>query len=164
MKTLWIDLESTGLSVWKDRIVQIGMIYQNKTSCLFINPECPIPEQATYIHKITNEMVKDAHHFSYYAPKLYNLFMECDAYGTYNGRKFDIPLLAFEMKRCGFDLPDKPITDVYEMIQDLEKSKKLKDVYLRFLGREMNNNAHRADYDIQCTYELYNQLLNKFFN
>lgn len=157
-KLIYLDLESTGLSIWKDKIVQIGMIYQNKTSSILINPERHIPEGATYIHKITDEMVQDLAPFSFYAPKLYELFNQCDGYVTYNGNNFDLPMLSTEMLRCGYELPQKPSIDVYQMICELEKSKRLGDVYRRFFNQEMVG-AHDGLQDCKATMRIYEYLI-----
>ncbi len=164
MKQLTIDLETTGLSVYKDRIVQISMLqdingYLRQKTMLF-NPGIKISEGAMRVHNITNEMVKDKPPFSYYASMIKNIIEESDVILTYNGTNFDLPLLAFELLRCGYDLPKKVHIDVYSMISELERSKRLSDVYLRYTGSKMEG-AHDAGNDTMATWEVYKKILEK---
>lgn len=160
MKLLFIDLETTALEVQKAKIVQIGLIYLDKSKSILINPTIPIPQEASNIHKITDEMVLNAPTFSELANPILNIIKDCDAIVGYNCRRYDIPILYIEFLRCGIEMPQKPIIDVYEIISDLEKSRKLKDVYLRLVGEKLDG-AHSAIEDIKATKKIYEYLLNK---
>ena len=161
MKLLFFDIESTGLIVHKDRIVQIsltlidGEIIKSKT--ILINPTIPISEGAYRVHKITDDVVKDSPKFSEVADKIHNLFQQCDWVITYNGDIFDIPMLACEFLRCGLEMPAKTSFDVYKMVQEKEKSKKLKDVYFRYTGKQLLG-AHDASIDVGGLIEVWNYI------
>ena len=101
------DLETTGLSIQKDRIVEICCIKvetNGKESILheIINPAIPIPEEVSLIHGITDEMVKDKQSFKELAPKLNNFIGNADFAG-FNSNKFDFPILVEEFYRAGID-------------------------------------------------------------
>jgi DNA polymerase-3 subunit epsilon len=160
MKLLFIDLETTALEVQKARICQIGLIYLDKSKSILINPSVSIPQEASNIHKITDQMVLNSPIFSDISNQLYNLILDCDAVVGYNIRKYDWPILYIEFLRCGIELPNKTIIDVYEQISEIEKSRKLKDVYLRLIGEKLND-AHDALVDITATKKIYEEILKK---
>lgn len=160
MKLLFLDLETTGLEVQKARICQIGLIYQNKEKSILINPTIEIPQEASNVHKITDQMVLNAPIFTDISNSLLNLINDCDAVVGYNIRKYDWPILYIEFLRIGITLPNKTLIDVYEMIYDIEKSKKLKDVYLRLTGNKLED-AHDALNDIIATKKVYEEILKK---
>jgi DNA polymerase-3 subunit epsilon len=161
MKLLFYDVESTGLSVFHDRIIQIsitlidGDISKSKT--ILINPTIPISEGAYRVHNITDDIVKNSPTFPEVADKIYNLFDQCDWIITYNGTTFDLPMLACEFLRCGYEMPTKTHFDVYHMVQEKEKSKKLKDVYFRYTG-EIMKNAHDAQADVAGLIRVWNYI------
>jgi DNA polymerase-3 subunit epsilon len=152
---LYFDIETTGLSVWRDKIVEIGMIYNDKSKVIKINPGIQISDGASRVHGITNEVVKHSPYFGDVAPQIFELFNKCRGVCGYNIRNYDLPLLQFELLRCDKDyiLPDFQIIDVYEISQSLFKSLKLKDLYLVLSGKPLNN-AHSAIADIEATKEL----------
>lgn len=164
MKQLFLDIESTGLSVWKDRIIQISLLYIDsniqKQKTILINPTIPISEGAQRVHNISDEQVCNVPTFDYYAKSIFDLINKCDVVLTYNGTNFDIPMLAFELLRCGYDLPKKIHIDVYSQISDLERSKRLSDVYLRYTGEKMEG-AHDAGIDVLATWRVYEEILKK---
>jgi DNA polymerase-3 subunit epsilon len=160
MNILFLDLETTGLEVHRAKICQLGIIYKDKGKSILVNPGIQIPEGASKIHGIYDHMVKDSPSFEGIAMKLYEIINECDVVCGYNIRKYDWPILYIEFLRCGIELQDKVIIDVYEMIAELEKSKKLKDVYLRMIGKDLKG-AHDALNDIQATKDVYDFLIKK---
>ena len=98
------DLETTGLDLVNDRIIQISYIKvhpdgKEERENLFINPQKPIPQEVEALTHITNDMVKDAPTFAEIAPKLYEKFTGCDFAG-FNSNHFDIPMLAEEFSRA----------------------------------------------------------------
>lgn len=160
MKLLFIDLETTSLEVQKAKIVQIGLIYQNKEKSILVNPTIQIPQEATNVHKITDQMVLNSPTFSDISKPLLSLINDCDAIVGYNIRKYDWPILYIEFLRCGIELPHKTIIDVYELISEIERSRKLKDVYLRLIGEKLED-AHDALIDITATKKIYEEILKK---
>ena len=160
MKLLFIDLETTALEVQKARICQIGLIYLDKSKSILINPTISIPQEASNIHKITDQMVLNAPKFSDISKQLYSLILDCDYIVGYNCRSFDIPILYIEFLRLGIEMPQKPIIDVYEQVKLFEPSKKLSDVYLRYFNKKLEN-SHSALEDIKATKMIYEYLLNK---
>jgi len=160
MKLLFIDLETTALEVQNAKIMQIGLIYQNKERSILINPLVQIPQEASNIHKITDDMVLNAPTFSELANPILNIIKDCDAIVGYNCRRYDIPILYIEFLRCGIEMPQKLIIDVYEQISEIERSRKLKDVYLRLVGEKLDG-AHDALVDIRATKKVYEEILKK---
>lgn len=160
---LFIDLETTGINLTHSRICQVGVLYKGKEYNLLVNPQIPIPDDASRIHGIRDEDVVNAPTFSKIGPKLLELINDCDAICGYNYRKYDAIILQVELLRhCGIDCPKKTIIDVYEHISDVWKSKKLKDVYYRLIGEEILN-AHDALADIQATKKVYEHLINSIY-
>lgn len=101
---IFFDLETTGVNISKDRIVEISLIKvmpsgQEIEKTLRINPEMPIPAEATAVHHITDEDVKNAPTFKQVAKELGKFFEGCDIAG-FNSNKFDIPLLMEEFLRA----------------------------------------------------------------
>jgi DNA polymerase-3 subunit epsilon len=164
MRQIILDIESTGLSVYRDRIVQISLMYidtsMQKQKTILINPTIPISEGAHRIHKISDSQVASKPTFDYYAKSIFDLINKCDVIITYNGTNFDLPILAFELLRCGYDLPQKVHIDIYSQISELERSKRLSDVYLRYVGEKMEG-AHSADCDVIATWKIYEEILKK---
>lgn len=160
MKILFIDLETTALEVQKARICQIGLIYQNKERSILINPTIQIPQEASNIHKIYDDMVLNSPTFADMANPLLNIINDCDAIAGYNCKRYDIPILYIEFLRLGIEMPHKPIIDVYEQISEIERSRKLKDVYLRLTGNKLDG-AHDALVDIRATKTVYEEILKK---
>ena len=160
MKLLFLDLETTSLEVQKAKIVQIGLIYNNKEKSILVNPTITIPQEATNVHKITDQMVLNAPTFSDISNPLLNIINDCDAIAGYNCKRYDIPILYIEFLRCGIEMPNKPVIDVYELISEIERSRKLKDVYLRLTGNKLDG-AHSALEDIKATKTVYEEILKK---
>jgi DNA polymerase-3 subunit epsilon len=147
---IFFDLETTGVDVAADRIVEISYlkIYPNgdeESKTMKVNPTIPIPAKVIAIHGITDDDVKDAPKFSEIANSLTKVFEGSDFAG-YNSNKFDLPLLAEEFIRAGTDI-------------DLKKRKFV--AYKFYCDKELKN-AHSAEADTQATYEVLKAQLEKY--
>src|SRR5690606_8018567 len=118
---IFFDLEATGVDPVKDRIVELAFIriHPDGTRDQYIkriNPEIPIPPEATAIHGIRDEDVKDSPRFKQIARELYEWTRNADLAG-YNSAKFDLPLLAEEFLRAGVqvDFTERFMVDVQQI-------------------------------------------------
>lgn len=152
------DIETTGLSVATDRIVEICIIRDNPDGSQVIktmrlNPTIPIPPQVTAIHGISDEDVKDCPTFSEIAHDLNNFLENCDLAG-YNSNKYDIPLLVEEFLRAGieFSLAGRRFIDVQNIFHRMEP-RTLRGAYKFYCQKEIQN-AHTAEADTRATYEI----------
>lgn len=155
------DLETTGKNPQKDRIVQIGMMvvsHDLKDILMplqkqLVNPEVPIPTEATAIHGITNEMVKDAPKFGQIAGAMKNTMDQCDLAG-YNSNKFDIPMVMAEFERTGIivDLLGKKMLDAMKVYHHFYK-RDLTAALMEYTG-EVIQDAHDAGSDVEATYKV----------
>jgi DNA polymerase-3 subunit epsilon len=160
MKIAFFDLETTGTNITKDRIVAIAIQVVNfrtrEVDALEtkINPEVPIPVEATEIHGITNEDVKDSPKFREISDDVVSLFSS-HAIAGHNIRKFDIPVLLEELNRCAktIDLAQRPIIDTLEIERKLN-GHDLSSVFKRRYGSEMIG-AHDAASDVSATVEIF---------
>ena len=162
------DLETTGIRVATDRIVEICIIRvepdnNSITRTFKINPEIPIPLDATLIHGISDEDVKDAPTFKELSAELYELFRDCDLSG-YNSNKFDIPLLVEEFLRADidFDLRDRYFIDVQNIFHKMEP-RNLRAAYKFYCDRELED-AHTAEADTRATYEILKAQVERYSN
>lgn len=155
---IFFDLETTGVDIAKDRICQIACIKidldGNQTEKeLLINPNMPIPKEATEVHGITDEMVADKPTFANISKSLFEFFEGCDIAG-YNSNVFDVPLLAEEFSRSRIEFPNWELNfvDVLQYERVL-KPNKLADVYKRYTGKDLEG-AHNALNDVRATLEI----------
>lgn len=162
----FIDLETTGIKVATDRIVEICILRLNpdgttKIRTLRINPEIPIPPEVTAIHGITNEDVKDAPKFREVAHELDQFLDHCDIAG-YNSNHFDIPLLVEEFLRANleFDLKGRRFVDVQNIFHKMEP-RNLRAAYKFYCGKELEN-AHSAEADTVATFEILKAQLDRY--
>ncbi len=155
------DLESTGLDIAKERIIQISYIKVNvdgseKRQNYFVNPGKPIPPEVQELTHITDDMVKDAPTFKQLAATLEAEFKGCDFAG-YNSNYYDIPLLAEEFLRAGvsFDFSKCRMIDACTIFKQMEK-RNLAAAYKFYCGRKMEDDftAHRSDEDTEATYRV----------
>lgn len=155
------DLETTGLDIVKDRIIQISYIKvspdgSEKRNNLFVNPGMKIPGNITELTGISNEMVVDKPTFKEIAQKLNEEFTGCDFAG-FNSNHFDIPMLAEEFLRANIDFNfDKcRLIDVQTIFHKMER-RNLAAAYKFYCGRKMEDDfeAHRADNDTEATYRV----------
>jgi DNA polymerase III, epsilon subunit and related 3''-5'' exonucleases len=163
---VFFDLETTGISIVSDRIVEISYlkVYPNgeeESRTRYINPEMPIPPQSTAIHGIRDEDVKDAPPFKAIAKSLAAQIEGSDLAG-YNSNRFDIPLLAEEFLRAGvdIDLMKRKFIDVQTIFHKKEQ-RTLSAAYKFYCGMELEG-AHSAEADTKATYEILKSQLDRY--
>lgn len=152
------DLETTGTNVSKDRIVEICVLKVNpdasrESKTWLVNPGMFIPREASEIHGITDEHVKDAPKFSEIAPKIMEMIAGSDL-GGFNSNRFDVPLLAEELLRAGidFDLSKFKLVDAQTIFHKMEP-RNLSAAYRFYCGKVLEN-AHSAEADVLATFEV----------
>jgi DNA polymerase-3 subunit epsilon len=163
---VFFDLETTGLNVASDRIVEISWLKiqpdgRESKQTQLVNPTIPIDPRAIAIHGITDEDVKDKPTFSELARSLANEFEGCDFAG-YNSNKFDIPLLAEEFLRASvdFDLRKRKLIDVQVIFHKMEQ-RTLTAAY-QFYCKKVLEDAHSAEADTFATYEILKAQLDHY--
>lgn len=163
------DLETTGLDLVRDRIIQISYIKvlpggKEQRENLLINPCKPIPQEVTELTGISNDDVKDAPSFKDVAQQLSEKMKDCDFAG-YNSNHFDIPMLAEEFLRAGidFDFSKCRLIDAQTIFHKMER-RNLAAAYKFYCGRKMEEDftAHRADEDTEATYRVLMGELDKY--
>ena len=163
----FFDLETTGTNPGKDRIVEIAVLKldinnQKKEIVWRVNPECPIPDEASSVHGITDEMVKDQPIFKQISKEIYNFIEGCDL-GGYNIDKFDLPLLVEEFIRSGIDVSSFVKVKTVD-VQTIFFKKEPRDLSsaLKFYCNKDHGNAHTALDDTIATYEVLLSQLDKY--
>ena len=155
------DLETTGLDLVKDRIIQISYIKvyvdgREERQDLLVNPGIPIPAEVVQLTGISNDDVKDQPTFKELAARLADAFHGCDFAG-FNSNHFDVPLLAEEFLRAGidFDFSKCRLIDAQTIFHKMER-RNLAAAYKFYCGRKMEDDftAHRADQDTEATYRV----------
>ena len=155
------DLETTGLDLVKDRIIQISYIKvyvdgREERKDLLVNPGIPIPAEVVQLTGISNDDVKDQPTFKELAARLADAFHGCDFAG-FNSNHFDVPLLAEEFLRAGidFDFSKCRLIDAQTIFHKMER-RNLAAAYKFYCGRKMEDDftAHRADQDTEATYRV----------
>lgn len=163
------DLETTGLDLVKDRIIQISYIKvypdgHEERGDEMVNPEKPIPEEVVSLTGISNEMVADKPTFKQLSKKLSDIFSGSDFAG-FNSNHFDIPLLAEEFLRAGidFDFTKCRLIDAQTIFHRMER-RNLAAAYKFYCGHKMEDDfkAHRADQDTEATYRVLMGQLDKY--
>lgn len=163
---LFIDIESTGLNIATDRIVELSTVKvfpngDQEIKTRRINPTIPISEEAQRIHGISDDDVKDCPTFKSIAKSLANWMAGCDFAG-YNSLKYDIPLLAEEFLRAGvdFDFRKRLHVDVQNIFHKMEQ-RSLTAAYKFYCKKELEN-AHSAEADTLATYEVLKAQLDMY--
>jgi len=163
---VFFDLETTGIQIASDRIVEISILKifpnGNKESKTWrVNPEMEIPKEASDIHGITNEDVVMEPTFSELASKVSEMIEGCDLAG-FNSNRFDIPLLAEEMLRAkvNFDMQNRKAIDV-QVIFHKKEQRTLSAGYEFYCGKDLEN-AHSAEADTLATFEILEAQLEKY--
>jgi DNA polymerase-3 subunit epsilon len=160
------DIEATGLSITQDRIVEIAALKLSKDGSKSeflkrVNPEMPIPAESTAIHGITDEDIKDAPTLKEILPEFEDFVKDCDFAG-FNSNKFDLPLLAEELLRCGseLDLSNIRHIDVQNIFHKMEQ-RTLIAAYLFYCDKELKD-AHSAMADATATFEVLDAQIGKY--
>lgn len=155
---VFFDLETTGTSITRDRIVEISCIKlwpdgHTEPYTRRVNPGVHIPEESTAVHHISDADVKDAPRFSDLAAEIMAVFADSDIAG-FNSNKFDVPLLVEEFGRVGvnFVVSDHRFVDVQNIFHKMEQ-RTLVAAYKFYCGKDLAN-AHSAMADTQATYEV----------
>ena len=155
------DLETTGLDIVNDRIIQLSFIKvypdgKEERGDHLINPGRHIPEMITELTGIDDEKVKDAPSFKQISTTLAETFKGCDFAG-FNSNRFDVPMLAEEFLRAGidFDFSKCRLIDAQAIFHKMER-RNLAAAYKFYCGRKMEEDfeAHRADQDTEATYRV----------
>lgn len=152
------DLETTGINVAKDRIVEISILKafpdgREEVKTLRINPEMPIPLESSLVHGIYDADVADAPTFKEVAKEVADFLEDADL-GGYNSNRFDIPVLMEEFLRAGqeFEIENRFFVDVQNIFHQMEQ-RTLKAAYKFYCGGDLEN-AHSAEADVSATYEV----------
>ncbi len=164
----FIDLETTGVNLSTDRIIEIAIVKilpdgTRQVKRKLLNPEMPIPAQSTEIHGITDDMVKDAPAFKQSANELKQFIENCDL-GGYNSNRFDIPLLMEEFLRAGIelDLTKRKMVDVQHIFYTMEP-RTLTAAYKFYCDKELEG-AHSAEHDINATIDVLLSQIQRYPN
>ncbi len=154
----FFDLETTGINVASDRIVEISVLKilpdgNKEKYTQRINPEIPIPLASSLVHGIYDKDVADLPPFKKQAKNIANFIGNSDLAG-YNSNKFDIPILVEEFLRAGvdFDIDSRKTVDVQNIFHQMEQ-RTLKAAYKFYCNKDLVN-AHSAEADIEATYEI----------
>lgn len=167
---VFLDIESTGLNIIRDRILQLGMVKYFKGNSrepeefsMLINPGIPISEEAMSIHGITPKDVAKKPTFIQVAEKLYKFIGDADLAG-YNAIRFDIPMLIEEFARAGFDfeVSHRKMIDVQRIFYKMEP-RTLKAA-MQFYCEKDFEEAHDALADVKATIEVFKGQLKKYEN
>jgi len=163
---VFFDLETTGINIGTDKIVEIAIlkVFPNgnkESKTWLVNPEIEIPKEASDIHGITNEQVVTEPTFKELAPQINELIADCDLAG-FNSNRFDIPLLAEELMRVGidFNMTNRKAIDV-QVIFHKKEQRTLSAGYQFYCGKELEG-AHGAEADTNATYEILLAQLEKY--
>ena len=163
---VFFDLETTGINIGNDRIVEISMlkIFPNgnkESNTWLVNPEIEIPAETSAIHGITNERVVTEPTFKELAQTVYDLIADADLAG-FNSNRFDIPLLAEEFLRVGldFDMDDRKAIDVQVIFH--KKEQRTLSAGYKFYCDKILEDAHSAEADTNATYEILKAQLDKY--
>ncbi len=162
----FFDLETTGINVAKDRIVEISIlkVFPNGTKqsrTWLVNPEMEIPAEVVAVHGISNEKVANEPVFKEISKEVYNLIKDSDL-GGFNSDRFDIPLLAEEMLRAevDFDMKNMVSVDVQTIFHKMEK-RTLGAAYKFYCQKDLED-AHSAEADTLATYEVLLSQLERY--
>ncbi len=163
---VFFDLETTGVDTSRDRIVEISLVKvmpngEEIVKTRRINPEMPIPAEATAIHHITDDDVKDCPHFAQIAKSLAQFLEGCD-FGGFNSNRFDLPVLVEEFLRAGVDVDFKRrrFIDVQNIFHKMEQ-RTLVAAYKFYCDKTLEE-AHSAEADTMATYEVLKAQLDRY--
>jgi len=162
------DLETTGINVTSDRIVEIAIIKVNidgheEKYLKRVNPEMEIPLEVSLIHGIYDKDIANAPTFSQISEEVVTFIGDADLAG-YNSNKFDIPVLAEELMRAGssFDVADRQFVDVQNIFHKMEQ-RTLAAAYKFYCNKDIEN-AHNAMYDTEATWDVLKAQVERYEN
>lgn len=162
----FIDLETTGLNLSTDKIVEIAIIKimpdgERLIKRKLVNPQMPISEGAFAVHGISEEMVKEAPTFKQIANEIKQFLEPCDI-GGYNSNRFDIPMLIEEFLRCGlhFNVDGRKLIDVQKIFHMMEQ-RTLTAAYKFYCNKDLMD-AHSAESDAMATWEILEAQLERY--
>lgn len=164
----FFDLETTGINITSDRIVEISIVRvntDNSTTILTkrVNPTIPIPISASLVHGIYDKDIANAPVFKEIASEIFQFITNCDLAG-YNSNKFDVPVLAEEFLRADidFDIKNRKLIDVQNIFHQMEP-RTLSAAYKFYCDKPLDN-AHSAEADTIATYEIFKAQLTRYQN
>jgi DNA polymerase-3 subunit epsilon len=157
---VFLDVETTGLNVVRDRILQIGMVKLHRNGqppeefAALINPGIPISEESMQIHGILPKDLANKPTFRQIAQKIWDFIGNADI-GGYNSNRFDVPMLMEEFSRVGleFDITKRRLIDVQRIFYKMEP-RTLKAALRFYCGRELED-AHNALADVKATIDVF---------
>lgn len=162
----FFDLETTGIDIGTDRIVEISIfkVFPNgnkESKTWLVNPTIPIPYETTLVHGITNEKVANEPTFTQLSAQIYNMIKDSDLAG-FNSDRFDIPLLAEELLRAGvdFDMKNRVSVDIQTIFHKMEE--RTLSAACKFYTGNALENAHSAEADTMATYEILKAQLDRY--
>ena len=163
---IFFDLETTGINIASDRIVEISYLkiypdHREEVKTFRVNPGRHIPPEVSVIHGITDDDVKDAPKFNEIAQMLANSFEGCDFAG-FNANKFDLPLLAEEFLRANVDFDLKKRKHIDVMVVFYKKEQRTLSAAYQFYCNKDLTNAHSAEADTRATYEVLQAQLDMY--
>lgn len=163
---VFFDIESTGVNISKDRIVEIAFLKvhpdgSRESRLQRINPEMPIPPETTEIHGITDEDIKDSPTFKQVAKDIAEIIEGSDLAG-FNSNKFDIPMLAEEFLRAEVDIDLKKHNNVDVQVIFHKKEQRTLSAAYKFYCKKDLVDAHSAEADTQATFEILNAQLEHY--
>ncbi len=164
---IFFDLETTGVDTSRDRIVEISLAKimpdgEEIVRTRRINPTIPIPAEASAIHHITDDDVKDCPTFRQIAKSLKDFMEGCD-FGGFNSNRFDLPLLVEEFMRAGVDINfrNRKYIDVQNIFHKKEE-RTLVAAYRFYCNKELGDAAHGVEADTMATYEVLKAQLDHY--
>ena len=168
MQITFFDLETTGVDTKNDRIVQICLIKktlfdeETETYTWLVNPGIPIPQGASDVHGITDDMVADAPTFKRIADQILDIIGYDDPICGFNSNAFDVPLLFNEFQRAGitWHWQNHQLIDAGNIFK-LREPRTLSAASLFYLGKELKD-AHDATNDVRCTIEVLEAQIRKY--
>ncbi len=162
----FFDLETTGINISKDRIVEISILKvhpdgKEDTKTWLVNPEMLIPAEVIAIHGISDADVADKPTFKELSKEIYNMIKDADL-GGFNSNRFDIPLLAEELLRADidFDMKNSQSVDVQTIFHKMEQ-RTLSAAYKFYCDKNLDD-AHSAEADTKATYEVLKAQLDRY--
>lgn len=163
---VFFDIESTGLNIIRDRIVEICLLKvwpdgKEEVMVHRLNPMVPISAESSQIHGITEDMILDKPTFKEVSKEIYDFIGDSDIAG-FNSMKFDLPMIQEEFLRSDmdFDLKARNLIDVQMIFHKMEE-RTLSAAYRFYCNRELEN-AHNAEADTRATYEVFKAQVERY--